>query len=359
MNDSRTWSRVSLLLAVAFGVAPASAATSEPGDPSPTSPTSLSPAPANTQPLRSNEIGFERSSRLLSPEWFLEESNSPAPRGAEANPARSTLGNARLDSLSPSMLAAAARTPQEPTIPNHPALSDRFFFGVGAFLATGTTTARLDSPSGVGTSIDFEDVLGLNETEWSPQGLGRWRFADRWRVELEYFEVDRSHTNTLNQDINWGNQFFPAGTQVKTKFDVSVTRLSCGYSFFKRPDKELGVALGFHLTDFDARLTGPGGNSESGKVLAPLPVLSMYGQVALTNRWALGGRIDAFKLEYDPYQGHIYSLGLDALYQPFRHVGFGLGWRGLEFEVEATKNNWDGRITSSFSGPIAFMSVSF
>ena len=118
----------------------------------------------------------------------------------------------------------------------------------------------------------------------------------RWRLELEYFQVDRSRTRATTEDIDWGDQTFPAGTLVETEFNVAVTRLSCGYSFFKRPDKELGVALGFHVTDIKASLSGSGGNAETGKVLAPLPVLSMYGQVALTDIWALAGRLDWFKL---------------------------------------------------------------
>src|SRR4029079_1319675 len=100
-----------------------------------------------------------------------------------------------------------------------------------------------------------------------------------------------------------------------------------GLSFFKTPDKELRLALGFHIPDISAELKGNGGNADKGDVLAPLPVLSLYGQFALTDTWALSGRLDAFRLEYDPYKGHVYSLGVDALWQPFRHVGFGIGWR--------------------------------
>ena len=247
----------------------------------------------------------------------------------------------------------------QPPIPTHPALVDRFFFGVGAYAASSNTEARLDSPSGIGTTVDLEDVMGLESNDIVPQGIARWRMADRWRLELEYFELNRSNTQDVTIDIEWGDETFPVGTTVETTFDIAVARLSCGYSFFKRQDKELGVALGFHITDLHAELSGGGGNRDEGKLLAPLPVLSLYGQCALTDVWAISGRLDAFRLEYDSYEGHVYSIGLDALCQPWRHFGFGLGWRGLEIEASAENDGWKGEIGTSYTGPIAFISVSF
>ncbi len=122
----------------------------------------------------------------------------------------------------------------------------------------------------------------------------------------------------------------------------------------------MGVALGFHVTDVDAGLSTSGGAvDEGGDVLAPLPVLSLYGQVALTDTWVLDGRLDAFRLEYDPYKGRVFSLGLDALYQPWDHFGFGFGWRTLHFALSAEGSDWEGEISSDFQGPIAFVTVSF
>jgi len=260
------------------------------------------------------------------------------------------------DEFRPRIAESQAETP---AIPTHPALIDRFFIGIGAFAASSNTEARLDSSVGVGATVDFEDVMGLDSNDIVPQFLGRWRMSDRWRVELEHFSLDRSNTETLDADIDWGDETFPAGTDVTASFDIAVTRLSFGYSFFKRQDKELGVALGFHVTDIGAELVSTGGNGDDGKVLAPLPVISLYGQVALTDVWALAGRLDAFRIEYDPYEGHIYSIALDALCQPWRHFGFGLGWRSLEIEASADNGDWRGQVGTSYGGPILFAAVSF
>jgi hypothetical protein len=246
-----------------------------------------------------------------------------------------------------------------PQIPNNPALTDTWFFGLGATFMNSSTQAELKSSTGAGALIDFEDAFGLAKNDWAPEGLARWRFSDRWRVELEYFSLNRSNSRTTNQDINWGDTTIPAGSSVTAKFDVSVMRVSCGYSFFKTQDKELGVALGFHVTKFDAEVSTSGGSAGEGKVLAPLPVVSMFGQFALTDEWSVGGRLDALRIEYEPFYGSILSVGVDALYQPWRHVGLGIGWRTLQIEGGLHNSDWNGQINTDYTGPILYLTGSF
>ena len=53
--------------------------------------------------------------------------------------------------------AATAAAPAEGDIPDHPALSAKWYFGVGLFIPKTTTEARLSSTTlGVGAIIDFE-----------------------------------------------------------------------------------------------------------------------------------------------------------------------------------------------------------
>lgn len=355
INELRTRERICSLLGVAACLASAAHASG------------THDWTARTDALRS-ERAVELAYTLPAASFWPDAAVSPAsatmaPSTAPALDA--TVLNAEirreLTTVETSSVDAQTETdaPKDSGAPLHPALTDKFFFGVGAYLVSSTTQARLDSPSGIGTSVAFEELLGLDNTSVVPQGLARWRMSDRWRLELEYFELNRSSSRALTQDVNWGDETFPTGATVNAEFNVSVARLSAGYSFFKTPDKELGVALGFHVTTFEAELSNSGGNQDAGKVLAPLPVLSMYGQFALTDIWALTGRMDAFKLSYDPYQGHIYSLGVDAICQPWRHVGFGLGFRTLEMEVSAEGSDWTGAIRTNYTGPILFLAVTF
>jgi hypothetical protein len=88
-------------------------------------------------------------------------------------------------------------------------------------------------------------------------------------------------------------------------------------------------------------------------------VLSLYGAFALTNEWALRVRGDWLSLSYGPYTGDFRSAAIDVLYQPFRHVGFGLGMRTLLLDLSVDKTSWRGNARSSFTGPTVYMTVSF
>ena len=249
---------------------------------------------------------------------------------------------------------------QTDAIPNHPALSDKFSFELGGFYSRASTQASLGpSTGGVGVTVDFENTLGLEDRNLSAIGGFLWRISDRWRLEVDYFSLNRDATRTLATDVTWGNQTFAGGSTVSTKYDFSDIRVSGGYSFFKRRDKELGVGVGLHVAGIKTSIGASGIAAEATDVTAPLPVLNLYGTFALTNEWALRMRMDWLSLNYDAYSGDVRNIAVDMLYRPFRHVGFGLGMRAFVLDVEIDDTNWRGRARTTFTGPTAFVTVSF
>jgi hypothetical protein len=246
------------------------------------------------------------------------------------------------------------------TIPNHPALTDRFVFELGGYYSRSSTQASLGpSGGGAGVVVDFENTLGLEERNLTGIAGFVWRISERWRLEVDYFRLNRDASRTLATQITWGDQTFAAGTTVNSSYDFYDIRVSGGYSFFKRRDKELGVGIGLHVAGIKATIQSPGASADTGDVLAPLPVLNLYGAFALTNEWAVRMRVDWLSLNYDIYSGDLRSTAVDVLYQPFRHVGFGLGLRTFVLDVEIDDTKWRGKARSSFTGPTAFMSVTF
>lgn len=257
-------------------------------------------------------------------------------------------------------VCACAPAWSQDAIPDNPALRDRFFIAIGGYLPTASTDVRLDSTAlGVGADVNFEDTLGLDERKLTPEFIGRWRFTERWRLEAEYFRLDRSGTRTLNGAIQVGDKVYSVNEELQSEFNIAVTRISVGYSFFKTRDKELGIAIGAHVANIETRLNGSLVGAEGADATAPLPVLSLYSQFALTDKWAVGARFDRFALEVDQYRGDITSLGLDLQYQAFRHVGLGIGVRTLDIELEADKDDFRGKIESRFNGPIFYVNASF
>ncbi len=208
--------------------------------------------------------------------------------------------------------------------------------------------------------IDFENVLGLDDQNTTGIGGFVWRITNRWRLDVEYFRVNRSATKTLTATIDWGDETFNIGTSIDATYNFYDTRVSAGYSFYKRSDKELGIGIGLHVAGIEASIQSAGGGvAEAGDVLAPLPVLNFYGSFGLTDEWALRLRADWLSLTYGEYSGDVRSMAIDVLYQPFRHVGFALGMRNLVVDLQVDDPDWRGAARTVFTGPTAVMTVSF
>jgi hypothetical protein len=259
-----------------------------------------------------------------------------------------------------SLSTAAAAGAAEAIAPDHPALRDRFYFSAGTFFPQTTTSAQLqNSTTGVGANVDFENALGMATDKAVPIASARWRLGERWRIEAEYFRLNRSASKVIDRNIQWGDTVYPVNSQVDSRFNFSDLRVSAGYSFFQRPDKEVGIGAGLHIAQYEVSLSANGSATESTAVTAPLPVLSIYSQFALTERWAISARLDRFVLKYDTFDGSVSAVGLDLMYQPFRHVGIGLGTRSLYIDASAESGNRKAIFRQSFQGPLLFMNVSF
>lgn len=93
-----------------------------------------------------------------------------------------------------------------------------------------------------------------------------------------------------------------------------------------------------------------------------MPVISLYGAFALNKQWSVNARIDEFSLTYQQYHGGITVLGLNLLYQPFRHAGFGIGYTGLFLNVSATSSGqgeFQGKFNQNVQGPTFYLTGSF
>lgn len=256
------------------------------------------------------------------------------------------------------LLAAVPGRAQE--IPNHPLLNDTFRATLGGFYAESTTVARLSSSTGgAGVDVSFEDALGLEERKWVGEFGAYWRISERWRVDADHVRLARTATRILASEIRWGDNTFPVGAEVTSSLTISDTRVALGYSFFRRPDKELGLGLGVHVLGYKASLESANGGARSESVTAPLPVLSLYGQFALTQTWAISMRADWLSLEYDKYSGEIRATRIDVVYQPFKNVAFGIGIHNLNLKLDVQNDNSKFQVRSTLQGPAVFTSVSF
>ncbi|MBW1830073.1 MAG: hypothetical protein JRI74_11740, partial [Deltaproteobacteria bacterium] len=197
---------------------------------------------------------------------------------------------------------------------------------------------------GAGLDVDVEELLGLNTTTSSFAIDGYWRFMKRRRHRLDFswLSFHRSGEAILGRDIEFNDLDIKAGSHVNTTFDLDMYRVGYSYSFFQDDRMDLGVGLGVYILPVSFEITASGlvNGSESESITAPLPVLSLRADFAITPRWLLLTKFDVFYLEISNFRGAIFDTRVAVEYNPFKNVGFGLSLNSFNLKVEAEGDDY-------------------
>ena len=261
--------------------------------------------------------------------------------------------------------AAAADGSGESAMPSE---LDTFNFRLGTYVLDSSTSARVDGRGGlVGTRLDFEDDLNLDEEKETLLAGFRWRFRDRHFLELEYFNLKRFGRKRIEEEITFRDEVFPIGIELDSSFTTEVTRASYGYRVIRRDNWGLALSGGVHVTRLRATLDGlafdnvelPTRSREVASVTAPLPVLGLSGAWWLGGKWSLIGKGQVFFLEVDDVKGGITHASAYLEHNTFRNVGFGFGYDWFDIDVDATDDNWSGSANVQFKGPMLFVQARF
>lgn len=211
--------------------------------------------------------------------------------------------------------------------------AERFRIYVHAYFPNLDTEVRLDSQSGlIGTTISFEQNLGLSDTESIPAAGFGWRFAKRHRLRFDFFELNRSGSSVTTSEIRFGDTVFQADLPISSFMDTSVYSLSYAYSVLFNERAEIGLLAGLSVQDIAVGIKGtlvPGLLEEETGVTAPLPTFGVTGMYALNEQWALKANVAYFALElsFDDDEnlgGELINVEAAVEYAPFDNVSFEL-----------------------------------
>ena len=268
--------------------------------------------------------------------------------------------------------AAAADNPDE----GAPFLDDRYSIWLGGFFPTVDSRFRLDSSTGTpGDEIDFEDTLGLEDGKTVGFGGFRWRISPRNLVEFELVQLNRSGlVEGISKPLDIGDYEIRVGGRIETEFDVTIGRLTYGFTALNTETSEVALKAGLHLTKVHTllRLSGavfkdgiPVGTpssvvDEGEDVAAPLPHLGLSYGYAFTPKLGFRAQALAFALKISGYEGSLIDLGLDVQYRPWRRFGVGAGLRYFNITVDDKRDaDSRSRFVFEYFGPVIYGVFSF
>lgn len=230
----------------------------------------------------------------------------------------------------------------------------------GWFIITNINTqVRADSTRfPIGTSIDLSKDLGLKDASSQPRLMGSYRFSRHHRLDAGIYRINRSGSRVLDRTIEIGDDVFPIGTEVDTKFTTTTLKVAYTWLFHDDPKAVLGLSAGLHLTALDFGIQSVGQVvelEEDGKFPLPLPVLGGRMAYRITPKLGFIARADFFFLNYGAYKGFMVDAGAFVEHHTFRRVGFGGGLNlfSINAEIEEETRLWD--IQHRFTGFMAYV----
>lgn len=240
---------------------------------------------------------------------------------------------------------------------------------LGTFLNSNDLKIRVDGEveDVPGTTVDWKNTFGGGEkNRFRLDGV--WRFTARHHLRVLVTDYSLSQTETLDEDVQWGDDLILAGSSATGKIGFSVAEVAYEYAFKHSESMELAVTAGVHYTTFEAKLTAdvqtPGGGvggTLGGKasVDAPLPVFGARGMWRLGGDFYLDAMVQWFALSIDQYSGQIINYRAAAIWQPRQWVGIGVGYDSFNVDVDVKKDSFTGTMDWTYQGPQVFFSVGF
>ena len=257
--------------------------------------------------------------------------------------------------LSPTVVAAEEGEKAKPW--------ERFSFNVGGFLTALSSDFRIGSQAlGAGVDVNVEDALGLNSSMFVFRADAIYRFTDnrRHRLDLSYIDLRRSSTKTLQSDIQIKDQTFPIGTTVDSLFDLKIIRGAYSYSIFQDDRFDLGLSVGAYVMPIKIRVSSSqSGTAEEESITAPLPVVGLRFDFAITPKFFLKQSFDFFYFQYQNFQGSLYDAKVGLEYNIWKHVGVGVAYEYLRMEFKAEGQDYPsidmvGKIQFNYGGLLLY-----
>lgn len=247
-------------------------------------------------------------------------------------------------------------------------LTDSLYVSLGTYNVGSDTKVQLDGEAGTGDQVDLERTFGDDDANRFRLDAW-WRFAERHKIRALWFDTKASASRSIDEEIDWGDETYPIGADVRLDRDFSIYELAYEYSFLRRPSFELTGSVGLHYTQFKVGLSaelevdGQPGQfrtaSDSARVKAPLPVIGLRGLWNPGGNFWLDASAQYFTLSIDEYDGNLTDLRLAAIWQPKRWLGIGVGYNSFTVDVDVDKSGFQGSLDWGYSGPQLFLSGSF
>ena len=243
-------------------------------------------------------------------------------------------------------------------------ITDHFYIRAAYFAPKFNTTFRVDPssapPGTMGTPVNAENDLGLDHRQHQGRVDFMFRMRDRNKVRVDYYESNRSGSQTLANDVIFGNQTFPAGQVAQTTFDLQQFDITYTYSFIRNNRFEVGTGLAAYFLQLDLIGAVPAQNLRQEVTAAtPFPALPLDFTWCISSRWAATAHAAFLKINHHDLSGRYWDNHADIQYRWVPNFVVGAGYSSIRTDLTHEGGSFPGVVNMTISGPELFVRFSF
>ena len=247
-------------------------------------------------------------------------------------------------------------------------LTDPFQITLGVYFPDHEVRIRVNGSAELpDDEIDFEQEVGLKQTDEIVAGTFHWKFGEKWNLQMQYFESKRTNSLILEEDIEWEDYILREGSSLGAGIEMKILRVFFGRTFHTGPRHQFGAGAGIHWMELDAFAEGEfffddkstGFRRESVSAEAPLPNIGAWYIYSPSARWAVISRFDWLHASIDEYSGGLINAAVGVNYQATEHFGVGVNYQYFELDADIKKDSWRGTLDVTFDGLLAYLSFNW
>jgi outer membrane protein len=214
-------------------------------------------------------------------------------------------------------------------------------------------TVKVDEASVVGTTIDFNDDLGIEDENYPSvevfAGLGKHHLS------LTYTSVDYAGRNTLTRDIVFNGETYSAGAVVTSSIEYTMIDFHYQYDIIDLENILAGFSLGgvFQVKYLDGEVSlKTTGIDQTEDFTVPIPMLGLNLHIGLLAN-ILEARIRGTGMGYSG--NTIYEIMGEISWTPFPFIDIHGGYKTFAIDIDEDEVIFD----YDTSGPYLALTLSF
>ena len=251
---------------------------------------------------------------------------------------------------------------------------ERYRLTIGGSVNDFDSKLSINSRDGsVDKEIDFEDRLGMDTTVRLGWVRGSWRMADRHRLALLYMPIKRTSLLTTQKDIDVSGNIIKAGASIGTEVKTHTFDIEYIYSFYKKPDLEVGITAGIYWMNSLAEISAAGeiiieGSDQAEfrtdyqanqRLVAPLPLIGVKAAYEINQQWHARASARYLDVTIGDIEGRILNLTLSTEYYFNNHLGLGAALTSFDVSVQQNGVVFINALTYQYNAVQAYLVLKY